>query len=319
MIRRPPRSTLFPYTTLFRSTNEIKIKTIKSPKIETKIIVKKLVFVDTPVLFKANTTGYNNEPLSYGKYFWNFGDGGSKEIKVNNKTNLKHNFFYEGEYTVALEYYQNYFSQKPDASDKIIIKVIPADILISRVGNKEDFFVEILNNTNYDANLSKWALLSDKKSFTLPRNTILESKKKIILSPKITSFSVSDEKTLKLVNPQWKTIFDYSSSVIEPVNLVKKLTSVKLSKTKSIHVLAKNNIKENKSILEDNTKITIPTKNLLAEAFKSNVPKEKDDFKYWLGLIVFLGIGASATYFIRNNKREIISKIDGSDFEIIDE
>src|SRR3712207_7190981 len=35
MIRRPPRSTLFPYTTLFRSLDEINVKTIKSQACET--------------------------------------------------------------------------------------------------------------------------------------------------------------------------------------------------------------------------------------------------------------------------------------------
>ena len=120
--------------------NTTQTKTVEIPKIKTKILAKTLVFVGIPIEFSANTTGYSNELLNYGKYFWNFGDGDSKETKANDTAKFFHTFFYEGEYTVALEYYQNYYSENPDASSEMTIKVVPVNISISNVGDEKDFF-----------------------------------------------------------------------------------------------------------------------------------------------------------------------------------
>ena len=179
------------------NTTETKITEIQ--KIKTKIDVKTDAFIGIPIEFKTSTTGYFGETLYYGKYFWNFGDGDSKEMKVNDSSKLTHTFFYEGEYSVVLEYYSNYYSSESDASDRIIIKVVPADIVISKVGDEKDFFVEITNNTNYNADISGWFLMSDKSKFIFPQNTILNSKKKMILSPKVTNLSFFFKKNFLLI------------------------------------------------------------------------------------------------------------------------
>ncbi|MFA5095280.1 MAG: lamin tail domain-containing protein [Candidatus Paceibacterota bacterium] len=288
------------------STITAKTKTTETSKIKTKISTKTFSFMGIPIEFSATATGYSNEPLSYGKYFWNFGDGDSKETGVNNPTKLTHIFLYEGEYTVALEYFQNNNSLNPDASDKIIIKVIKADISISSVGDEKDFFVEILNNTSYDADLSKWILAGNGKIFTLPNNTILGPKKKIILSSKITGFSVFDKNALKLLNPQGEIIFNY----LPPTSKISE------SNTNKNIAVAKPTIETPKETPQ------VSSENLGAVAVKSeeNISNAKDNFIYGIfGLFAFLGISASATYFIRNRNRKSVSSIPGSDFEIIDE
>lgn len=289
---------------------ELKTKIVEIPKIKTKIIAKTLAFIGIPIEFSASTTGYSNELLNYGKYFWNFGDGDSKEIKASNTAKFTHTFFYEGEYTVALEYYQNYYSENPDAFDKIIIKVVSTDVSISKVGDEKDFFIEISNNTNYDADISKWILLSKERSFTFPKNTILQPKKKIILSSKITGFSILDKDTLKLANPQWETVFDYSSPIIiEPVKILAKKPATISSAVKP--PLGGFTAKLDEQVLVDN---------LEASVVKSDLNTE-NNIMYGIGLIAFLGISASGAYFVRNRNR--IKKdsfgIIGNDFEIIDE
>ena len=301
----------------FSTTTETKTEEV--PKIKTKIEGKALAFVGIPVEFNATTTGHMKETLSYGKYFWNFGDGDSKEINTNNKDKFMHTFFYEGEYTVMLEYYQNYSSEEPDAIDKMTIKVIPVNISISNVGGEKDFFIEITNNTLYDADISKWILLSNQKSFTLPKNMILESKKKIILSPKITGFSVSDKDSLKLLNPQRETMFDYSQ-VVKPIEAVTRNPVSKISKL---------NTEESKETMKislggETAKLAdaeIPTDNLLANASKSDISgADSNNFDYSIfGLFVFLGISGSTAYLIRNRNRKIIGEANGNDFEILDE
>ncbi|MEK7060045.1 MAG: lamin tail domain-containing protein [Patescibacteria group bacterium] len=296
-----------------QNTTDSKIKIIEIPKIKTKILVKTLAFVGASIEFSASTTGYSNELLNYGKYFWNFGDGDSKETKASDTEKFAHTFLYEGEYTVALEYYQNYYSENPDASDKIIIKIVPADILISKIGDEKDFFVEISNNTDYDADLSKWILSSSQKSFTLPKNMILESKKKIILSPKITGLSILDKDTLKLLNPQWETVFDYSAS-LKPVEVLAK-KSVKVSTAISTAMKPPLDGFTAKFVNEQ-----IPSDNLEAAVVKSDTNTgTESNLMYGIGLFAFLGLSTSAAYFVRVRSRKAVVGPTGSDFEILDE
>lgn len=291
---------------------ESKSKIVEAPKIKTKITAKNIVFKGIPVSFSASTIGYSNEPVTYGKYFWNFGDGDWKETKVNDMSNLTHTFFYEGEYTVSLEYFTNYYSDTPDATDKIIIKVLETDVSISKVGDEKDFFIEISNNTEHSADLSKWILASSEKSFIIPRNTILEAKKKMILSPHITGFSILDKNTLKLSNPQWETVFTYASPI---KTIAKRSSSTKITMADDINKnLVKNDFLD--------TEIKIPSDALTAGVLKSssNISDSQVDSNYWVwGLFALLTAGASGSYFIRRyNRSPSIDDRKGNNFEILE-
>src|SRR5438093_3920053 len=61
MIRRPPRSTLFPYTTLFRSSSEIS-ESVNFCVME----AIKLCRLDTPIIFIASMTQKRSESGSAG-------------------------------------------------------------------------------------------------------------------------------------------------------------------------------------------------------------------------------------------------------------
>ena len=302
---------------------DTKIKVAEVLKIKTEIIAKNFAFTGIPVEFKANTTGYNNEQLSYGQYFWNFGDGDSKETKASDITKFTHTFFYEGEYTVALEYFQNYFSNNPDAIDKIIIKVVKADVVISNVGDEKDFFVEISNNTEHDADLSKWILSSNTKSFILPKNTIIQSKKKNILSPKITGFTILDKDSLKLSNSQWETVFDYAS-FLNPVKVSLGGLGGENAKSapKSKAVPVPEDIVELSSELGGENATEAAIENLGATAIKSledNTDSGGNSNYGILGLLVFLLVSSGAVYYIRTSNRKVVIEGAGSDFEILDE
>jgi len=288
-------------------------------KIKTEIVGKTFGFVGLPISLSANATGHSGEKLFFGNYYWNFGDGDSKEIKVSDMTRFTHTFFYEGEYDVTLEYYTNINSENPDASDKITIKVIPADISISNVGEEKDFSVEISNNTPYDADLSNWVLSSNEKSFTLPKDTIVGAKKKIILSPKITGFSILDKNTLKLSDSQGDMIFDYSSS-IKPVEVSNNNNTVPVKTLKPS--INKNSTAVKPPVGGFTAKSSngqIPVDNLEAEAVNSGVSKETD-FKYGVfGLLILLGVSVGTTYYIRKRNRKSAIKTVGEDFEILGE
>ncbi|TSC77613.1 MAG: Uncharacterized protein G01um101424_236 [Parcubacteria group bacterium Gr01-1014_24] len=292
------------------ATSQTKNKIAEEPKIKTQIAGRTLAFMGMPVELEGNAFGYSGEKLYSGKYFWNFGDGDSREVKMNDSQKFTHTYFYAGEYVVSLEYYLNYYGNVPDASDKIIIKVVPADILISGVGDEKDFFVELSNNTDYEADISKWFLLSDKKSFAIPRNTILEPKKKIIFSPKITNFSISDKNNLKLLNSQGESIFDYSSSIALAAP-VKTLIRPKISTNQDSGAV---------KMLEETPDGQIPVENLPALVIQSDIIKNDSGNMYTIIIslisIIFIGASAGAVYFLRQKKT--IPNV-GDDFKILDE
>lgn len=183
-------------------------KIIEVP-IKTNIFSKEVGFVGVPLSFNANTTGRFKEKLYNGRYFWNFGDGDFKEVKLTDSKEFTHTFFYPGEYNVSLFYYSDIYADNPESVDDITIKIVGAELIISEVGNQNDFFIKITNNTSYDANIGGWILQSGEKRFVFPKNTIVFSKKDLIISPKISQFVFSDRDNLKLLNSNWEVISDY--------------------------------------------------------------------------------------------------------------
>lgn len=298
------------------ATTETKTKVVEVPKIKTKITAKALGFVGLPNTFQAVAYGLSGEQLHFGKYFWNFGDGDSKEINLADSQPFTHSYFYPGDYLVSLDYYSTYYQNYSDASDQITIKIIPADISISKVGDEKDFFVELSNNTDYDANISNWVLASEGKSFTIPRNTILLPNKKIIISPKITGFSIADQDTLKLMTSEGEVAFDYSK-IQQGEPLPKTTPSIPPPKEE---VINSSNFSlplgEGKGGVYSET--IIPTENLTSSVVSSDVVKNNSASNPLaiVASLVFVGAGASAVYFIRRKK--IIPQA-GNDFEILDE
>ena len=295
---------------LNNTKTETQNKVSEEPKIKTQIIGKNFGFVGMPVSLEAKTLGYSGEQLYSGKYFWNFSDGDSKEIKLSDSVPFSHVYFYPGEYVIYLDYYQNYYSEIPDASAQLNIKIIGADISISRVGDEKDFFIELTNNTDYNADISNWFLISDQKSFKIPRNTILGAKKKMIISSKITNFSIEDKNSLKLKTKEGEVVFDYLS-FISPV-----LPKVIVSSKNTAPKVAINNLSVPVSQNEQ-----VPIENLLASAVNSDVlldDKKSSSSVPFIPIVsvVFVGASAYAVYFIRQKK---VAPVDENDFEILDE
>jgi hypothetical protein len=298
---------------------EIKPKVVEIPKIKTKIIANSLVYVGIPFDLAFSTLGYSNEIRNYGRYFCNFGDGDSKEINLNQNTKFSHIYYYEGEYEVTLEYYSNYYGDTPDTVNKIIIKVIPATVFISRIGDEKDFFIELSNNSDYDVDISKWIISSNSKTFTLPKNTNIGAKSKMILSPKITNFMLDDKTSLKLLKSTGEVAFDYSASieVIKniPEKIINKIVSTPINATEA----------ENAKKASGDLDIILPNNNenenfdLAASPILSNENnvdiKNKSYFFFW-SFVVLLIVSSVAVYYIRQNKN--VSK-EGDDFDILDE
>lgn len=287
-----------------QSATETKVKVIVSQKSKVQIISTKLAHTGVAFVVEGTGTNTEGEKLSHGRYYWNFGDGDFREVKVTSKEKFTHTYFYPGEYEIIFEYYPDFFADVPDASTKFSVKAVEPNVVISNVGNVNDFFIEITNETAHNADISNWKLLSIYRAFTFPKNTNLASNKKMTISPKITGFNIEDKNTLKLMTPEGDLASVYSSPFYKTSSkatrqdlVVKNISGVKVLENKE------ENVKENLSAL----------------ALNSNVFKEKDSnsslFMYIL-FVLFIILSTFLVYFIRHKK--VVTKT-GDDFEILDE
>ncbi len=278
----------------------------KFSEITTEIISSNVAMIGIPVEFSSETAGIYGEKINVGKYFWNFGDGDSMEVKNNQK--FTHTYFYAGEYNVSLEFYKKSSATSPSAVDNILIKVIPLSVSISNVGTPNNFFIELSNNTDTSIDISKWVISSNSKSFVLPRNTIIPAKKKLILSDRITQFTFEDKNNLKLHTLVGDLAFSYNGVITIPT---KKIVQ---TQQKTPTTIAKTDNTENFGIL--NLEKKIDSQDITANAL-SGVPGPHNNYVLFGGFILLLTIASSAIYFLRRDRGEDLGSRDS--FEILDD
>lgn len=158
--------------------------------ISTKIIFPKIVTAGVPFIIDHLTTGKKKEKIILGKFVWNFGDGMTREgYKSDPFTYI---YQYSGDYVLNLSFYESMLNTKPDATDRLIVKVIPSGVSIISVGTYTDPYVELENNSNYEMLLNDFILKGYIHSFVIPNGMTILSKGKLKLSPKITGFDFND-------------------------------------------------------------------------------------------------------------------------------
>jgi len=273
-----------------------------------KILTKTLAFTGEPLEIKTNIFGYLNEDVVLGRAYWNFGDGGSLE-QIDNFEKFYHTYYYPGEYALLLEYYPKSYSKTPEVVSKTIIKVLSTTVTISKVGDAKDFFIELSNNASSDIDISNWVISANGKTFILPKNSVILSKKQMIISGRITGFVFGDQSNLRLFSSTGELVFNYSSPIEVVKILVKNPVPVKISTVVEMPEVVPTSEEQ------------ISKEDLSASALSSDVLREENESPYSLPIIpivsfVFIGASAGVVYFIRRKK--IVPKT-GEDFEILDE
>lgn len=272
---------------------------------ELKILAKNFGFVGMPIDFESIILNEEYRNI-YGKYFWNFGDGETKELTSLENIPFTHTYLYAGEYNVYLEYYRTNYELKPYLTSQISLNIVEPTLVISRTGEEGDFFIELHNKSNMNLDLTNFTLKGLNKTFIFPRNTLLNKEKKIVLSPKVTNFNFGDKNFLEILDPSGKVI--YSQKVIGEV---KGISTKKISSSNKNFIPASN---ENTSQdFDENLDIASE------ENTKDLVPYKEEDENNWniifIFVLVILGTVA-LVYFVRKSS---IKKGDEEEFEILDE
>jgi hypothetical protein len=235
--------------------------------------VDRTVLVGAEVLFNGSALGVKKEPLQNARYIWNFGDGATKEGQ-----NVLHIFRQPGEYIATLDVSSGDYSQ----GDVVNIKVIPAKISIGKIESGVNGFVEVINGSTSDIDVSGFKLQSGNATFTFPKGTILKAGKTIRFSNEITSLNPTV--SVQLLYPSGSPVVFSASGESQIVQSIK--SSPTLSTSKSLPIEKSTNIAEASSFNTNET---------------NNYQNDKSSgiINWIIALVALIGVSSGAVLFLR--------------------
>lgn len=150
------------------------------------------VIVGADSFFEGKAYGAKHEPIIAARYVWNFGDGGEKEGQ-----SVAYHYRYPGEYAAVLSISSGYYS----GIDRIRVKAIPANIHIASTGTGGKQFIELINGSGRELDISWWRLRAGAGIFTIPKNTFILPDTHLIFPSEVTSLSTPISVTVALLYP----------------------------------------------------------------------------------------------------------------------
>ncbi|MES2930949.1 MAG: lamin tail domain-containing protein [Patescibacteria group bacterium] len=278
------------------STSSKKEKEKDIPRISTEITSSTTAIATLEFPVSARTLGYSGEPLVFGRFVWNFGDGMIREEK--DYRAFTYVYSYPGEYIVSLSYYQNFLQSSPIATDRITVKVIAPDVAISSVGADSNPFIELENKSTIEIPLSRWIIAAAVHSFVIPDGMVILPGKKVKFSPRVTGFTSQDTRSVTLFNPSRETISFYPSTTL-PEATVASTSDISIERKGETYA--------------DNAKATLPETlskseepldlNNLSAALHGGTPQEPPRSIFaWVGFACIVVVGLASAVFIRRKK-----------------
>ena len=292
------------------SSSSLKKEVLPPLKITTKINIPKVIVAGDPFVFDSLTTTNRKETYKVGRFLWNFGDGMMTWTKESGP--FEYVYEYPGEYVMTLSYFDNSFSEIPEAIDKVVVKVIDSGIFISGVGDFSDPYIELNNKSNYEIDLSGWNIIAGSKKFTFPDSMNILAGKKIKLSPKITGFGGSDISNIYISNPSGEIVTTYP------------LMKVSVSRVSNLKGAVPSSTSTSVKDLSDETHLgnsnVINLDDLGASAGDKSF-KIPSSFYPVAGMFLVIGIGIASFLSVKKrnkNEDEIESQISADDIKIIE-
>ena len=251
--------------------------------------------------FTGKAWGLKNEPLLNAKYGWTFGDGGQAF-----GIHVTHTFRHVGSYVVVL----NVSSGEYSASNRLLVIVSEPQIFITQIKNETDGYVEILNLSSNELDLSFWGLKSGGKIFSFPSGTILLSKSKVRFVNSITGLDAESDTSLLFQNGN------------VAVKYVPSFPSSKISQTIDSSFISNPVIKK-----QESPSSAPPTKSFasddMVEKQKASIDSSEisNFFSFgleflWLLILLILFAGGSLVFLRRNHENKTPN--DSESFEIIE-
>jgi hypothetical protein len=146
-----------------------------------------------PVTFTADARKEGGVPLDLPAIVWNFGDG-----VIADGQKVSHTYLYPGEYVVQARGTRSVARTPLRAEDTLRIRIAPLALLVSHADADS---IEIINDSEYDVDLSRFALVAGKQYFRIPQGTTLLKDARIRFSSKVTKLRVTDPHAVGIFTP----------------------------------------------------------------------------------------------------------------------
>lgn len=189
------------------------------PKIKAYAGEDKTVVVGALSEFRGMGFGLNNEPMERARYLWNFGDGTSKEGQ-----NIFHHYQYPGEYMVVLDVSSGQYA----SSDSFVVKVVPSEIFVSEIKTGINSFIELVNKSKEEINISNWRFRWGTQTFTFPKGTFIRPASYLAISNSVSGIIIVQGKGIvELLYPGGflADSFDYNGVLAENQSFSRCATS----------------------------------------------------------------------------------------------
>lgn len=218
------------------------------------------------IVFRAVATKSDGTSENNIFYDWSFGDGTRGQGKT-----VSHSYKFPGEYIIVL----NARTGDLQAVSRTEVRVVSPQISLTKVSGG----VEIHNQAKVEVNLEGWNISVDRKSFTIPADTIIPANKKIVFADSVTNLAGSK---WELLNPLGQNftiheetkliIIDTSTTSSDLKNdisaLQTKLEETKRELARMIYVPQKRLVKVNEEIATVVSATTTPSQSQVANTFK---------------------------------------------------
>lgn len=262
----------------------------------------KTVIVGADTIFTGTAHGLKGEVLKNARYVWNFGDGVLREGK-----SILHTYQYPNTYTVTL----SVSSLEYSAIDRITVDAHKAEVAI---GVANDEYIEVINNSDYELDVSLWSLVSGEQTFRLPKNTIILPHHKNIFPKTITMLSVSNpyDVSIKYPNGVAAVTFGDESVLFKSVAVAPQ---VKPIEQKIVYVPQVIVEEEEKDVLPKGS--NVDEEMLVASALIPKPGQSSGDLYKWLIALVSIISVAILLFLSREKIRELNSVIDGATGEMV--
>lgn len=164
----------------------------------------RMAIVGAPVDFNGSAKGLIGEPLTTARFWWNFGDGATKEGRV-----VDHVFFAPGRYTVGLHASSGEYA----ASDYLAVNVASNQIAVSEVVEGEDGFIRLRNAGAFEIDLGGWVVeeASTTRSFTIPPQTQIAGQSEVAFANRVTGLLRHTASSLTLRYPNLAVALQWAS------------------------------------------------------------------------------------------------------------
>lgn len=246
------------------------------------------VIAGASIVFEGEALGIKKEALLNARYVWNFGDGETAEGKK-----VIHTYRYPGEHVVVL----NVASGERSVSDKAVVIVTESKMSISGILSGQDGYVEILNGSSKEADISWWQIGDGVKTFVIPSETVILPSKKIRFANSVTKLAPSEE-NLTFYYPSGKVAYRYSNSKL---SLVAPTLTPTYSERKTVTAgvgAIKKSVEEEYSGFKNNQEAASAAEAAFPSAEKFG------NWKWYLALFGLIALALGGVIFVAKNKKD---------------